>query len=158
MRRLFRTGSLILLTTLFFISCSYEEIEFKNVNDTRVRDLANEKTAIVLNVRLQNPNGYNIKVVKADLDLFIGGTAAGKAVLTEKIKLRKRAEDDYDVIINVDKKEMLKAIAKSGLNILFSKSVQIKVKGWIKGRVFMFGRKFPVEIKHNVDLNNLKLN
>jgi hypothetical protein len=32
------------------------------------------------------------------------------------------------------------------------------VKGWIKGRVFVFGKKVDVEIKETVDIDQLKLN
>ena len=157
--RLFHKSLIILATCFVFSSCfTYDDIEFKEVNSTNIRQLNKEKTSLVLNVKLSNPNNYKIKVVKSDLDLFIGGTSAGKAVLTEKIILKKKSEEDYDIIIEINPKELTKALLNNGLSLLFQKTAQVKVKGWIKGRVFMFGKKVDVEFKHNVDVGNLKLN
>lgn len=111
-----------------------------------------------MNVKLNNPNRYKIKVIKADLDLFVGGTAAGKALLTEKVILKKKSEDDYDVIVEINPKDLTKALLSNALGIAFQKKVQVKVKGKVKGRVFIFGKNIDVEFKENIDVGSLKLN
>lgn len=155
----FRIALLLFSVSLIFSSCfTYNDIEFKSVNSTEVRKLKLEKTVLVMNVKLNNPNRYKIKVIKADLDLFVGGTAAGKALLTEKVILKKKSEDDYDVIVEINPKDLTKALLSNALGIAFQKKVQVKVKGKVKGRVFIFGKNIDVEFKENIDVGSLKLN
>ncbi len=152
-------GLSALLAILFlFSSClSYDQIDLKKVNNLQVNEFTREKMVVTFNVRLHNPNGYKIKIVKGDLDLFIGGTEAGKARLSKKVKLKKRSEEDYDIIVEADLKDLGKALLNSSLTIALTRSAPVKIKGWIKGRVFVFGKKFRVEFKENVDLSKFKL-
>lgn len=145
------------MALIFFASsCKIQEPEFKGVNDFSVGSLEAENIEIVINVKLDNPNNFKIKVIKAKMDLFIGGTEAGVANLEEKITIKKNAEDNYDIIISTDKEQLMGAFMKSALPTLASGKVTVKVKGWVKGRIFGIGKKIDVEFKENVDMNMLK--
>lgn len=128
------------------------------INSVHVNELNKGSLVFVFNVRLQNPNNYNIKIKSADLKLYIGANEAGNASLMDKLIMRKKSEDDYDIHIETDAKQITKALAGSTLNILLNKSVPVKVKGNVKAKVFVFAKKFPLEFKDNVELKQLKLN
>jgi LEA14-like dessication related protein len=153
-----RLLSFLMAALFLFDSCRFEEVEFKKVEYVSVNNVNKKRIQIKLGMNLYNPNAFKIKVVDADLDLFIGGAEAGKADLMNKIILRKKREQTADILIEADYDKVFKAVAQSGLQLLFTKKIQVKVKGWIKGRVFVFGKKVDVEIKETVDIDQLKLN
>ncbi|MFZ5555078.1 MAG: LEA type 2 family protein [Bacteroidota bacterium] len=147
----------LVIAFFLFSSCgSYEQIDFGKVNDFRVNEMSGGKMQLVLNVTIDNPNKFTIKVVKSELDLEIGGNSAGKITLGEKVKIKKKKEQNYDIVVEADSGEVTAAVMKTALSSLTSKKVKIKVKGWVKGRVFIFGKKENVEFKHDIDLDNLK--
>ena len=148
----------IFFYSLFTGCLTYKDVEMHQVNSVQVNELNKGSLVFVFNVRLENQNLNSIKIKCADLKLYIGGTEAGNALLMDKVVMRKKSEKDYDIRIETDTKQITKALANSALNILINKSVPVKVKGEIKAKVFIFGKKFPVEFKDNVDLKHLKLN
>lgn len=150
---------LLLVGAAFFLlqACmSYEDVEFKNVQRVNFNKVSKDELRITLGVTLNNPNNYKIKVVKSDLALTIGGVDAGKAKLKQKVILKKKNESVYDVIIEADPKAIGKAALASGISMAITGKVNVGVKGWIKGRVFIFGKKFDVEFKQQVDMKDLK--
>ncbi len=140
---------------LFGSSCKVQELEFNGMNDFSVVSMQTDDIEIRINVKLDNPNGFKIKVIKADLDLMIGGNAAGKANLENKITIEKKTEDNYDIVISTDKDQIMSAVWKSAIPAAASGKVTVKVKGWIKGRVWGIGKKIEVEFKESVDLKEL---
>lgn len=149
--------SAILVALMFFGgSCKIQELEFNGVNDVSVGSMKSDNIEITINVKLDNPNNFKIKVVKAKLDLFIGGIEAGTADLEDKITIKKKAEDNYDIIITTDREQLMSAALKSALTSFGSGKITVKVKGWVKGRVWGIGKKIDVEFKENVDMDMLK--
>jgi len=149
-------SAVIMALILFASSCKVQELEFKGVNDFSVGTLKSDLIEVTINVKLNNPNNFKIKVVNAKLDLLVGGNEAGTASLEEKIIIKKRTEDSYDITIVTDKEKLMSAALKSALTSFGSGNITIKVKGWVKGRVWGIGKKIDVEFKENVDLEKLK--
>ena len=148
----------LVVAIFFFSSCgSYENIEFGKVNDFRMNNKTNGKMELVLKVKINNPNDFNIKVVKSEFDLEIGGNSAGKITLSEKVKIKKNKDEEYEIIVEADKGEVTAAMMKTAFSSLASKKVHLKAKGWVKGRVFIFGKKEEVDFKHEFNLDDLKI-
>jgi LEA14-like dessication related protein len=149
--------SAAIVALMFFgTSCKVQELDFNGVNDVGIGSMQSDDIEITLNVKLDNPNNFKIKVVKADLDMFIGGNEAGSASLGDNVEIRKKAEDNYDIIIVTDRKKLMGAALKAAIPSLASGKVTVKVKGWIKGRVWGIGKKIDVEFKESVDVNMFK--
>lgn len=147
---------LVLFISLFSSCASYEEIEFGKVNDFRTNPKENGKVDLVLKMNINNPNNFSIKVVKCDFELEIGGNSAGKITLGEKVKIVKNKEQEYEIIVEADKGDVTSAMMKTAFTSMASKKVHLKAKGWVKGRVFIFGKKENVEFKHEFDLDDMK--
>ncbi|HCA83165.1 MAG TPA: hypothetical protein DEP18_05210, partial [Flavobacteriales bacterium] len=98
------------LTVLLSSCLSYEQVEFRNVERVNIKRDSNKEMVLNLGVKLYNPNGYKIKVIKSQLDLTISGTSAGKAILEDKVILRKRKEEVYDINISIDRSAVTKAL------------------------------------------------
>lgn len=149
--------SAVFMALIFFgSSCKIQEPEFKGVNDVSVGSFESEKIEITINVKLDNPNNFKIKVIKANLDLLVGGNEAGVAHLDKKVIIKKKTEDNYDIIISTDKDQLMSAGLKAVIPSLATGKVTVKVKGWVKGRVWGIGKKIDVEFKENVDMDMLK--
>lgn len=150
-------SSAILMVFLFSgSSCKIQELDFKGVNDFGLGSMESDNIEITINVKLHNPNNFKIKVVNAKLDLFIGGNEAGTASLEDNIIIKKKKEDNYDIIITTDREQLMSAALKSALTSFGTGKITIKVRGWVKGRVWGIGKKIDVEFKENVDLDLLK--
>ena len=149
--------SAAMVALMFFgSSCKIQELEFNGVNDVSVGSMTSDDIEVTINVKLDNPNNFKIKVVKAKLDLFIGGAEAGTADLGDKIIIKKKTEDNYDIIISTDREQLMSAALKSALTSFGSGKITVKVKGWVKGRVWGIGKKIDIEFKENVDMDMLK--
>lgn len=153
----FKIYSVAIVTLfLFSSSCKVHDLDFKGVEDYSVGSLQSENIELTVKVKLDNPNSFKIKVIKADLNLFIGGNEAGKAKLKDKVIIKNKKEDVYDITIVTNKKQLMSAAFKAAIPSLASGKVEVKVAGKIKGRVFCFGKKIPVEFKEKVDTNIFK--
>lgn len=149
--------SAAIVALMFFgSSCKVQELDFNGVNDFSVGSLKSDNIEVTINVKLDNPNNFKIKVVKAKLDLFIGSNEAGVASLEDKITIKKKTEDNYDIIITTDREQLMSAALKSALSTLGNGKMTVKVKGWVKGRVWGIGKKIDVEFKENIDMDMLK--
>lgn len=135
---------------LFFSSCKVHELEFNGVDNFKVGSLQSDNIEFTFSVKIENPNAFKIKVIKANLNLFIGGNEAGSANLKDKIIIKKKAEDVYDITITTDRKKLLSAAVKAAIPSLATGKVEVKVKGWIKGRVFGIGKKIDVDFKEKI--------
>lgn len=150
--------SLILLVFLSASCITYKDVELKGTNGFNVDSFSKEEVRLRLTVTVENPNNYNIKVKKGDLDLFVSGKKAGKAKLAESIVLRKNETADYDVVVITS----LKELGSGGLMTLaggaLSGSIPIRVKGWVKAKAFGIGKKFEIDERENVRLTRDMMN
>ena len=149
--------SYILFLLLILSSCSIQDVEMVKVNSYNVERSGGEVVRLHLNLKIDNPNNFNIKVKKADLNLNISGSDAGKVTLGEKVTISKKTEGDYDFILEADQKKIMKAIMEAGIGIALSGKVNIGVKGWIKGKVFCIGKKIDVDEKQSMSTKDLNM-
>lgn len=151
--------SLILIGTILALSltgCTFEEVEYRQVNSYHVDKLNDHEARLSVNVKLDNPNSFAIKITKTKLNLSVSGKPAGEIRLLNQIKIKRRSESDYDVQLEVDPDKITKAAFQSGLSILLTKKVTIRVKGWVKGKVMGVGKKVDVDESREVPIDQFK--
>lgn len=139
-----------------FSSCAIQDVEFVKLNTHAVSKISENEAQITLNVTLDNPNNFKIKITKSNLNLSVGGNDAGKVDMVEKITLHKKTEGDYDIIIQVDPEKIMDAALKCGISILLTGKVTVRVKGWVKGRAYGIGAKVDVDESHQIDSEKMK--
>jgi LEA14-like dessication related protein len=103
----------------------------------------------IVSMKVKNPNNYKITIVNSDLDLFINGSKMGKAIIKDKIVLKKQQTEVYTFVVGAKPSG---GILGSLLSIAFSKNVRVGVKGKVKARAFMVSKSFPVDVEQNVSL------
>lgn len=149
--------SLYLFLLVFITSCAaYKDVELIGVNNYALGDLAKETVDLTVKMEVNNPNGYNIRIKKTTLDLFLEGKEVGKAKMQGDIVLKKKTQQEYEFTIRANYKELSGAILKS-IGSLFGKNeITLGLKGKVKAKAFgIVGKKFDLDVKEKVNLNDL---
>lgn len=133
----------------------YEDIDFKGIKNVSVIERTDDVVKLQIDVLLNNPNNYNIKVKKSTMDIYINNKYVGKTHLDDKIILKKKTEEIYGVVLRVNPKDILKAAMGSLGGIMQGKHVAVRLKGDVKGSVYGISRTVKVDVEEQVNLKGL---
>ncbi|MCB9189570.1 MAG: LEA type 2 family protein [Flavobacteriales bacterium] len=147
---------LLLVGLMFsFQGCfDYEDVDFKGVQGVSVVERTDEVVKLQIDVKVDNPNNFKIKVKKSTLDIYINEKYIGKTSLDSKIVINKNSEEVYPIVLNADPKDLIKA-AMGSLGGLLKGSVKVRLKGDVKGSVYGVTRKVPVDFEEEINLKDL---
>ncbi|MCI5055186.1 MAG: LEA type 2 family protein [Flavobacteriales bacterium] len=149
MRKL-RVLLLPLSLCLLLVSCiTYEDVEMLGLEDIKMKEFSTSGVEAIVSMKVKNPNNYKISIVNSDLDLFINGSKLGKAVIKDKIVIKKDRTEVYSFTVGAKPSG---GILGSLLSMAFSKNVKVGVKGKVKARAFMVSKSFDVDVEQNVSL------
>ena len=132
----------------------YEEVDFKGVQNVSVLERTDDVVKLQLDVKVDNPNKFNIKVKKSTMNIYINEKFVGKTTLDEKVVIKKKTEDVYGVVLNADPKDLLKA-AMGSLGGLLKGNVTVRLKGDVKGSVYGISKKVPIDVEETIDLKDI---
>lgn len=145
---------LIIAVVVFLSSCfSYKDVEYKSFEGLNIEKIEGDDLHIALSVKLYNPNNYTIKVHEADLKANFNGKDLGDIKLMNVVKIDANKESVQKVICKVSSKKIL---AMLPMAFLTGKST-ISINGDLRAKVFLFSKKFPVNVSQNINLGDLKL-
>ncbi len=145
----------VLLMAVLFSSCfSYKEVEVKNIQSVKIEKMNKDGIDVRVSVLVNNPNNYKISIVNSNLNLFLSGKELGKAVIKEKVSLPKKSEVVKSFVIHTNFKQLAGGAWNTMLGLVFQSKVKLRVKGSLKARAFMLGKKFPVDFSENVRLKD----
>lgn len=143
---------LLAMPLIFLQGCfDYEDVEFKGVKNVSLIDRTENNLKLQVDVLVDNPNKFNIKVKKSTLDIYLNDKYVGKTTLDDKIVLKKRTEAVYGVVLNADTKSIMKA-AMGSLGGILKGSVDIRLKGKVKGSVYGISKSVEVDMTEKVNL------
>ena len=152
---LLRIGLVILFSVFFLTSCfDYEDVEFKGVQNIGLDDRSGGTITVRIDMKVNNPNSYNIKINKSSLDVFVNGSKVGKTKMKNNIVLKKNHQDLYSLYLTLSEKE-LKRSALSSIGSLLTGRMKVRIKGNIKAKVYGIGKKFPIDVEEPVNLSSL---
>ena len=145
---------LVVLSCIFFTSCfSYKELELGDVSSVKVNKVANGGIEIQAGMQIKNPNGYKIKVKRIDADLFVNGQKIGKINLSKKVVLPRKSDQLQEFNVNTQLSNLISAVP----SLLFGGNINLQMKGSIKGKVFIFSKRFPLEAEKNISARDLNI-
>jgi len=140
--------SLALLLPLLLNACfSFDEVEIKNIKRVNLKNFSKEGIEINAEIQIVNPNGFSIKIVGSEFDLYLKGDKIGTAVIKNKIKIPSNSEDYHLVELVSDPSDMsLNAIPTLlGMAISPPDRLNFRADGYIVCKVFFFRKKIEVE-------------
>lgn len=153
MMSLTRSFILINLTGLMLLGsgCTHiEEIEVGDIERFELIRFTGSGIEFEMDVPVENPNSFRVRVTETDLDIFYDGMNLGKIVSPGNLIIPGRSTDIYTLNGTISL-ENLTGGSSSLLSIFFQRSADLDIKGRIKVRSFLYSRTFDVSEKISID-------
>ncbi len=136
---------------LLLNSCEFEEINFKGIEKFELLDQKEDQIKLKLMMRVENLNKFNIILKNSDLDLSLNDTYIGKATIDAPVKLKKKAEAAYPVVLNIKGKDVLKK-TMGMLGTILSGPIKFSAKGKVTGRAYGISKAMDVAFSEKLNL------
>jgi hypothetical protein len=143
-----------LLATLLTGCLTYKEVELRSVNDVEVERMDRDGLAARVNVTIHNPNGYRIKVLDPDVDLYLDQVNIGKALLDSAVVLEKRSTLTYSIPLHASFAGRSGPALIAILGAAMRGETKLGAKGSVVGKALLVRKRFPFELEHTIDLND----
>lgn len=154
---LFKFGLICVSVFLLSACMEFKMLEFKGINGVQMPRMDMQNLDLKLNVKVFNPNTYNLKVKPSDIKVYVEENFMGTVHLDEKIKFKKNSEGTYDAFLKI---ELEKGAILSLMRYVRMEEVPVRFLGFVKGSVYGITKKVKVDLIKNVkgsDLNLQKL-
>lgn len=129
----------------------YEDVEFLGMERFNLEKQSTEQVLVKLDLKINNPNTYNITIKPAVLDIYINGKYAGKTKMKDKIVLKKKTTGVYPFYLQAKTKDLMTA-ATSSLGAMLTGKVRLGIKGNIKAKAYGVGKKFYINEEEIISL------
>jgi len=148
----------LLLVVACVHSCTfYNDVEVLEVQDVRVEEFSDKMIVAEVDLLIDNPNWYKVKLTKSEIDLAINGSDVGQMGLGEKLTIPKKTKSTHTVVIEADYEVLQTNFLQNFLTLLFNPKVKLKAEGYIRGRALFVSKKVPVLIEEDLDASTLNL-
>lgn len=146
-----------LIASLLFIlsSClEFDDVKFKGIDSVKFPTIDQKEIVIDLNVKLDNPNNYKIKIKPSIMDVYIGGILIGKVNLDKKFVIKRKQENSYSTRLVVKLEDgmlftLMRLATKTELDVRF--------KGRVKGSVYGINKKVDIDETKKINGNLLNI-
>lgn len=135
-----------------FSSCSYENVEFREAVDFKLKKIEGRNLSISFDAILNNPNGYNLKIKPSTFDLHINGEHVGIVKLDERIKIIKKSESTVAVPVTA---EVLKGALPKLIAGALRKTATVRIVGTVKGGASGFPVRKKIDETREIPLRDL---
>lgn len=135
--------SLLLLVS----SCAIESPEFIGSEGFKLEKMDGKEILFTAGVKVDNPNWFGIKIKKSIVDVYVEDQLMGQVQLEKKVKMKARRESTLTL--------PLKAVLEDGAMITMMRyaskeNVNVRIKGKVKGGVWIFSKKIDVDEKRQI--------
>ena len=145
--------SVILILFLGFISCSeVESLELKKVDGFAVNNLTAQGASLELDLSVYNPNGFKIKVLDYDLDVFINNVRLGKPKLDKRLVMPRKSTTTQHVKVDVKFKNMLFGALPILGSLKKGKQAKVRLSGNVKGGAFLYRKTMQIDFEKDISL------
>jgi LEA14-like dessication related protein len=133
---------------------SFKEVEFKGVENVSFGKQEDSQIPLIFDVRINNPNQFNILLKKGVVDVFLNNQFLGKSTLSNKITIEKNKETVYPIVINTSFSNLSKA-ALSSLGALLGKKLILKIDGKIIVKALIIRKKIDINFTEEISPSTL---
>lgn len=137
---------------IFVYSCSsIEPLTVEKIESVKVENFSSGALLLKVEMKVKNPNRLKIKVTENNLNLTLNGSEVGTAHIKDQIVIRKKSEETHTFFIEAKFSKLALGAIPSLLNMIQTKSVEIKIKGEVKIKSLCFSKKHPIEIVEKIN-------
>ncbi len=140
-----RNLSFIFALALLFTSCkmfSFDNPEMKGKEEIKISKINGRTIEFTAAATVYNPNWYGIKVKPSELDLYVEGDFMGTVKLDKKVKLKRKKDTDLQATFTATLED---GVLMNAMKFVTKKEIKVRLKGKIKGGVFIFFKKFDFD-------------
>lgn len=126
-----------------FVDDEFKKPSFKKINSIKI---VNESDFyyLVINISVDNPSKFNLKIKQYDLDITIDGIYLGNAEMSDdEVILTKNKVTNFDVRIKLD--SGLESTIKLFKSFISKEDHTLNIKGSIVGGVMIISKKIEVD-------------
>lgn len=146
----------VLILVLMVSSCSlYEEVEMLGVENY---SFEKKESNILANIELKinNPNFYSIKLKKSDFKVFLGDDELGTATMLNDLAIDKKTEKGYTLGLLLEENALKDKLIPLMKKALFNKTITFRIKGQAHAKVWGFlGKKFDINESKEINISEL---
>ena len=143
----------LLLSLVFLLSgCfSYKQVQLHDITNVKVEKMDAQGIALRVDALIENPNGYRIRVLDPDVDLFLNGKFIGKGSLDTALVLDKNKSQVYSIPLHAEiEGGPLLLMVISGA--LIGGDMKLGAKGTVVGKAGLLRKRFPFELEEMIEL------
>lgn len=146
----FLTIVLISLSSCFKI----EEVKIKEIKSVKLLEFTDEGLLVESNLQIDNPNGYDIKVVDSEFNVVVNNKKIGKARINSDLNIPGNSNEFHTLLLKSNHSDLSASAIPSLIAITASNrdKLDFKVDGYIVGKVWWFKKKVEVGHEGKVDL------
>jgi len=121
---------LVLLSAILTISSCRKpkDLVYQDIENFSIKQAGFDKTLLAMDIRLYNPNKYSLKLINADVDVFLNGNHLGKMNVNGHCELSGLDTASIPITLEVDLKNALPNV----LQLILNPEVDVKITGTIK--------------------------
>lgn len=157
-------SQLLTFKRIFFLSilclligscANFEEPEFRGSEGMKLEKMEGKKITFTAGAKVYNPNWFAIKIKPSHVEVYIEDQLMGEIHLDKKVKMKAKSESSliFPLIGELEDGAMITLMRYSG-----KENVRLRIKGKVKGGVWIFSKKFEVDETRTVSGKDLKLN
>lgn len=146
-----------LVAMVLLHSCTlYKEVEVLEVYNVEVKEFSQELVEVEVELLVDNPNWYKIKIIKSDLDLLLNSKDIGTLELAKKVVVPKKSKSVQKISIYTDYDDLKENFLKNVLTLLFARKTEFQATGYVKAKGLFIAKKIPVDVKQEIDLSDFE--
>ena len=140
---------------LLLSSCiSFKNPEFKSMDGYTFDGIEGNQVKFTVKATVYNPNFYTLKVKPSKVNVYADNQLYGTLNLTKIQKMKRKKDTKLEVPMRFDMADG----AMMGMMLLMRKDkVNLKLDGKVKGGVYFFSKKFPVNYERVISPKELGL-
>jgi LEA14-like dessication related protein len=131
----------------------FQDITFKGVEGVKIVKMSQQGIEAEITARINNPNKMAFHIYPSDMDATLNGMNAGKAKLTNNIRIKPHSEESYTFKIKSDFSSLSMTDLPKLMSLATSRSVKVGLKGDLKVGKLLVRRKYPVDMTKSVPLS-----
>lgn len=136
-------------------SCGdFQDVTFGGIQGVKVGKMSQQGVEAEVSIKISNPNHTAFHIYPSAMDLTLNGTSAGKAMLTNNVRIRANAEDVYVFRLKSDFSGLGTTALSQLIAMAMSRNVKVGLKGDLKVGKFLVRKRYPVDFTKSVPLGN----
>lgn len=145
---------LVLFTFLFALSSCGEvtPLELEKVEKFAVNNMSTKGANLELDLLVNNPNSFKVKVLDYKLDVFINNVRIGEANLDKRLVMPRKSISSQHVNVDLKFKNVLFGALPILASLKKGKKAKVRLVGDVKAGTFIFRKNIKVDFEKDVSL------